>query len=82
MVPGPSFAYNLLLLWHWLLILSGPFILALLTIYPIGGVDFLPSLRPPDRRFVETRTIHLTGTTMKNILEPQISITPGPHNSV
>jgi hypothetical protein len=53
-----------------------------LAIYPIGGVDFLPSLRPPDRRFVETRSIHLTGTTTKNILEPQISITPGLHHSI
>jgi hypothetical protein len=48
------------------------------SIYPIGGVDLLPSLYRLTRRFVET---HHFASPEQNILEPQISITPDPHSA-
>jgi hypothetical protein len=49
-----------------------------MTIYPIGGVDFLPSPYRLRRRFVET---HHYIPPEQNILEPQIAVTPGLHRA-
>lgn len=49
-----------------------------MPIYPIGGVDFLPSPYHLRRRFVET---HHFISPEQNILEPQIAITPGLHRA-